>query len=382
MSLMKEELAETSPDWANILGDMLRCIADKIHSVQDRIRLGAVCRSWRASLEDKKINFPVCLMLAEKQNSDKRCFYNISGEIFIDLELPEIRRSRCWGSPFGWLATSGLDLEIQLFNPLSRASLPLPPLRTFTHQQDRPPEQLCKHFISKLLLSSSPTSPDCIVLAIYSEFSLLAFAKPGDQAWIPIDATPPFFDAICFNGNFFAARHTGQLFICEDLYGTHPKAVEFASQPPIHPADMKYLFDLCGNLGMISRIVEPSETSQNNEDVEETFVTVEFEIYKLDMHTRSWEKIFLLGDRSLFLANCYTFSIVAADYPGCRPNCIYFTDDYDGFTGGSDIGIYSCHNFDNKEKVDRRVDPFPKSDNVLDLRSSFSLPLWIIPCSH
>ncbi|WRX21140.1 hypothetical protein QQP08_013627 [Theobroma cacao] len=40
---MKEELAEgeSFPHWANIVGDILRCIVDKTHSVQDRIRMGA-----------------------------------------------------------------------------------------------------------------------------------------------------------------------------------------------------------------------------------------------------------------------------------------------------------------------------------------------------
>ncbi|XVF33453.1 hypothetical protein REPUB_Repub17cG0169900 [Reevesia pubescens] len=167
MSSMKEELAESSSDWANIV---------------------------------------------EKENSDKRCFYNIAEEIFVDLEFPEIRGRRCWGSPFGWLVTCGLDLEIQLFNPLSRTSLPLPSLRTFTHQQDRPV--------------------------------------------------------------FFAARHTDQLFICQDLHLAHPKAVEFAAAPPTDAAYRKYLVDLGGNICMLSRVIYPFGVTPVNREVEiETFLT-------------------------------------------------------------------------------------------------------------
>lgn len=82
---MEEELAEgaNSPNWANIVGDILRCIAYKTHSIQDRVQMGAVHPSWQASLKDKNIIFPICLMLAEEEKSDKPCFYNISKEIFV-----------------------------------------------------------------------------------------------------------------------------------------------------------------------------------------------------------------------------------------------------------------------------------------------------------
>ncbi|XP_021279699.1 uncharacterized protein LOC110413256 [Herrania umbratica] len=324
---MKEELTEgeSSSNWANIVGDVLRCIADKTHSVQDGIRMGTVCRSWQASLKDKEIIFPICLMLAQKEDNDKHCFYKISAEIFIELELPEIRGRKCWGSPFGWLITCGLDLEIQLFNPLSRANLALPPLNTFTHQehwQNRTSEDLRNYFIKKLVVSSNPASPDCIVFAIYSEFNLLAFAKPGhNKAWTPINAAPTlieatrrirFDDVICFNGSFFAARDNGQLFLCQDLDASHPKAVEFASAPPTFSLFYtKYLVDMGGNLCMLSRSVyqygftsddEEGFTSDSEEEIEiytsdddeEDFFTREFDIFKLNMETRNWERILSL----------------------------------------------------------------------------------------
>ncbi|XVF33452.1 hypothetical protein REPUB_Repub17cG0169800 [Reevesia pubescens] len=72
---------------------------------------------------------------------------------------------------------------------------------------------------------------------------------------------------------------------------------------------------------------------------------------------------------------------MAADYQGCRSNCIYFTDDYGEFydmIGGCHTAIWSC---DNNEVVDADppVYPFPESDDVQDFSSSFSPPLWIIP---
>ena len=62
-------------------------------------------------------------------------------------------------------------------------------------------------------------------------------------------------------------------------------------------------------------------------EVEDLFVTDEFEIAKLDMEAKTWERLLSLGDRSLFLGNCCTFSVLAAEYPVCTSNHIYFTDE-------------------------------------------------------
>ncbi|KAK8508337.1 hypothetical protein V6N13_055785 [Hibiscus sabdariffa] len=392
-----EELSVSLPDWANITNYVLRSIADKTHSVKDVVRMTAACRSWQASLVDKKINFPVCLKLAETEDSDKRCFYSTSKEMF-ELDLPEIRGRRCWGSPFGWLVTCGIDLEIRLFNPLTRASLPLPSLRTFHDYDneewiDRPPEEYLKYYLRKLILTSSAeaSESDCIVLAQYSRY-FFAFAKPGDKTWSRIDNVQAQ-DAIYFKGNLYVSQNNGEIFVCEDLYGAHPIAVQFAPSPP-HDFDRVYLFDLAGNLCLVARGVLPDDDDNYDDPVE----TIEFKIFKLDMHTKSWEEIFSLGDKCLFLGNCCTFVVPAADYPGCRSNCIYFTDDifeyYDKETGATDIGIYDCKNikldiikrYEDGEEVgmylEGLVDRFPNSEDIQHLLlSPLFQPLWIIPYS-
>ncbi|MBA0780950.1 hypothetical protein Gotri_004991, partial [Gossypium trilobum] len=143
-------------------------------------------------------------------------------------------------------------------------------------------------------------------------------------------------DAIYFKGNFYGRLHTGEIVLWE---ATHPKVVEFAPPPPdlryFYPGIIiNYLFDLGGNLCIACRHVDTY------------YVTVGFVIFKLDMDTKSWEKIYSLGDRSLFLGNCSTSAIAAAHYPGCKPNCIYFSDDSPllGPTTRLDVGIYDCQN--------------------------------------
>ncbi|XVF38610.1 hypothetical protein REPUB_Repub20aG0117200 [Reevesia pubescens] len=135
--------------------------------------------------------------------------------------------------------------------------------------------------------------------------------------------------------------------------------------------------DLGGYLCVIVRILIPHEFEYFNryESVPHfihTYETREFEIYKLDMHIKEWERIWSFGDRSLFLGNCSTFFILAAYYRGCRSNCIYFTDDYYGCArvfGCYRIGIYNC---DNKE-----VDFLSEAYFSQGPKYSFSRPLWI-----
>ncbi|MBA0697136.1 hypothetical protein Goari_003639 [Gossypium aridum] len=218
MHSKKKTIADVS-SWANMMDDLLTHIARLTRFPRHHIRMTAVCRSWRASLADQKINFPaVCLMLREGGNCDNYNFYSMSEEIFDELDLPELRGRRYWGSPF--------------------------------------------------------------VFAIYWGFlhrRYIAFAKPGDLAW----------RTLSYDGD-------------DDDDG------------------FKFLIDVaiyfkCENLCMTCR-----DPCDDDDDYEYNGYT----IFKLDMDTKSWEKIYSLGDRSLFLGNCCTFNVAANDYPGYKPNCI------------------------------------------------------------
>ncbi|KAA3482004.1 putative F-box protein [Gossypium australe] len=493
-------------DWANIEGDVLRCIADMTDVAQDLVRMTAVCRSWQAILANKRIKFPICLMLTEGYYSNEHCFYCLLEAIFDVLYLPEIQGRRCWGSPFGWLVIYALDSETRLFNPFSRTRIPLPSLSTIAEEEccSRPGE-LFEYSSDKLILCTSPEESDCIVLANTSDG--LFFAKPSDEAWTLIchGDRHHLDDAIYFKGNFYGCLHTGEIVLCE---ATHPKVVEFAPPPPdlryFYPGDKAWtaidvhdprhplndannfkgnfygclgnedwpsedLFDyskrkliLCTSpeesdcivLATISAgsfFAKPSDEAWTlichgdrhqlddaiyfkgnfygclhtgkivlceathpkvvefapSPDLPEfistvTYLldldgnlcigcrhthsyafTVGFDIFKLDIDTKTWEKIYSLGDRSLLLGNCSTFAIAAADYPGCKPNCIYYSVDSPllAATPYIDLGIYDCQNMTlEKDRGFRaRMKLFPKSKDCDEVLLYFLSPLWIVP---
>lgn len=123
-------------------------------------------------------------------------------------------------------------------------------------------------------------------------------------------------DVIYFKGNFYSSLHSGEIVLFEDLH----EAVKFARRPRFHGGHTSYLFDIGGNLCMTCG--KPFDVKDDEDGMR---CRMKFVFFKLDMDTKSWEKIYSLGDRSLFIGNCCTFTVAAADFPGCKPNCIYST---------------------------------------------------------
>lgn len=277
-------------------------IAERFLAIEDYVSFGGVCRSWRMALKSrssfswieyskstKRCIMP-WLMLAEKKDDDEyrnnRGFLSLYSDKVYAIELPDLRERRCWGTPLGWLVTLGLDLNINLVNPLTRVQIALPPQWTFPLHHQYPmvldPEDLRHVSIRKAVISSSPNSSDCVVVVIYSEFSRIGFARPGDRAWTPIEFTECTYEIAFFNGKLFALTARGRVFHC-DLFSSPPGISDYAQPPPV-PSDARYLVDLEGDLHMVCRYREPA-----NADNESFYcLTVDFVCYKLDMGTGKW----------------------------------------------------------------------------------------------
>ncbi|KAF9616485.1 hypothetical protein IFM89_029782 [Coptis chinensis] len=307
--------------------DIIELIGKRLVDIDDHVRFGAVCKTWRSLKIGYKKSYSPWLMLPERDenNSDgeqvhnnNRKFVCLSSGKTFNVYLPECQGSRCFGSPFGWLLTVGLDLNIHLLNPLTRAQLSLPPQRTFPFQSESyiEPSHLRKIVVFKFVMSSSmPNSEnDCIVMVICSQFNSLAFARPGDKAWTEIESPPrqAHDDILFFNGRFYAIQASGILRICK-IDEPVPKTID------LHRIVRQVLFDW-------------------------------FEVYRLDFSAKKWIELTEFGDNSLFIGTNSSFAISTTEYPGLKSNYIYFTDDhaecyYNG-DGGHNMGFYD---FDNQK---------------------------------
>ncbi|CAA2960997.1 Hypothetical predicted protein [Olea europaea subsp. europaea] len=118
-------------DWSKLPADVLELIARQPHFVEDRLRFGLVCKSWRMVMlqaDSYSCSLLPWLMLTEKEESDMRQVYCPFNQKVYELSLPEICGRRCWGSPYGWLVTVDAAYNMHLLNPLSHVQIFLPPL--------------------------------------------------------------------------------------------------------------------------------------------------------------------------------------------------------------------------------------------------------------
>lgn len=341
-----------------------------MNEVADFVRFVIVCKYWKNTADKlkNKTMFMPWLILPQLENEDSRKCYSLSkGDVF-HLYLPECRDKRCFGSPFGWVLTVGLDHSVQLLNPLTRRQLSLPSLPPSQYPYGKPdhPMDLFRMLVSQFVMSSA--SSGCVVMVIYHEHYKIAYASPGDEAWKEVDTYGfTYDDAIFFNGRFFLLNRLGMLSICE-IDTPRPKPVYFMPKSPrnVHTglAEKYNLVEMCGDLHLIVRLFGGDAIR---------YVAKVFKVFRLDFDSKKWIELADLGEHALFVGTNSPFSVSTSDYKNLKPNSIYFTDDdVEGYTvgegGGRGMGV-----FDFEKKT---IEHFYMGDGTI---SSLCPPLLFMP---
>ncbi|KAL6539866.1 hypothetical protein OROHE_011637 [Orobanche hederae] len=382
--LKTEPASEIVRDWSELPIDVLMLTARRLHLADDYARFGSVCKPWREAflMNDKKPSKLLpWVMLMEKEGTDLHSFYcpfDKKGKLF-QLNLPEVRGRKCWGSSHGWLFTLDSKFQMHLVDPLSRVRILLPPL-------DKCPEQkgmfingrfFRDGYVEKVLLLSDPLSSGSVILAVYAN-TKMAFTKAGDEAWRTVHCdtgdSSIVYDAMSFGGRFYVARSSGDVVIC-DSNGTQVKTVTMtplAEAWEKKEAFVSYLVEIEGRIHVVVRRMVMSTWPYRK--------TGSFDVYILDTDTSKWEEVKTLGTWSVFVGNNYTFAVSETDYPECPGNSIYFTDHNYDFSGqyyhpqftvpsSCDVGVYSLESKSLKRFLDMGF----------SLRCLYSLPVWIKP---
>ncbi|KAF9609276.1 hypothetical protein IFM89_014470 [Coptis chinensis] len=170
-------------------------------------------------------------------------------------------------------------------------------------------------------------------------FVELAFCKPGDKEWTVLDQTHTLMSSVIyFQNQLFVLNIDGTVFNC-DLNHPHPKLSVVVVAPYSYGVgdtlDERYLVELSGDLLLIRDFVVESVYHDR------------FLVFKLDQLEVKWIKVKSLGGHSLFLGANSPLSLPAVEFPGCKPDCIYFTDDYylncmtSHGVGPRDMGVFS-----------------------------------------
>ncbi|PIA35171.1 hypothetical protein AQUCO_03600078v1 [Aquilegia coerulea] len=377
----------TSLDWLELPDHVLSLIATKlVINIKDYIYFGSVCRAWRSVYTGYPHPLPPpqppLLLLATELNQDDqtRSFYSLAEERVLNFRVPVPHDRHCRGSSHGWLVTVHNDWEITLFNPFlaDNNEIQLPSATTFEPHGDALTFKGYMAFVGKVILSANPVSdPNYIAMAIYSDFSRVAFFKPGDTVWTSLDSDFTLIsDIVYYKDQFYFVNSSGMVFAC-DLNHPHPRVSTVA--PPLKSRGvMRYLVESSGELLQVCRHTK-YENSYDDDDVDEYrrhfYINEGFDVFKLDLASFKWIKMETLHGRTLFLGDNSSYSLSASDFPECKPNSIYFTDDYyEGYFGTEQYGI-GPHDIGVFDLEKRTVEPHYSTD----MKMFIPAPVWIEP---
>ncbi|KAK2976278.1 hypothetical protein RJ640_019761 [Escallonia rubra] len=203
-------------DWAELLQEILECIASRVCLADHRV-FGLVCSPWRRASTSKLAKPRCCrfpwLMLPKCKSMETRVFYCHEHQRILQHPLPtEVLKSWCSGASHGWFIMArktkngGGDF---MFNPFSGARVSLPPHRPILDDRDDERPHLHPYYISKAILSSDDGIADhqgsnCLIAAIYESLSRshIGICRPGDQDWT-------WTEALVDHGIIWGQNHGG-----------------------------------------------------------------------------------------------------------------------------------------------------------------------------
>ncbi|XP_078156630.1 putative F-box protein At5g55150 [Carex rostrata] len=202
MDSQQSNPATMGRDWQHLPPELLQVIGKKVTSLAVYIRFRAVCRPWQSSCSLRPDHLPVklpWLMLpyrSDGSNYTTRRFYDLAASKIHELDLPETCGMSISGSSHGWLFLQK-GQEMSLLNPITRATISLPPFSGRPTAFGIAPATLDGSdainptdnvMVHKAILTSSPVlDPSCKVFVFTNSTWSLAFCKIGDKCWTVIE---------------------------------------------------------------------------------------------------------------------------------------------------------------------------------------------------
>ncbi|XP_015162842.1 putative F-box protein At1g65770 [Solanum tuberosum] len=298
----------------------------------------------------------------------------------------------------GWLIMVGEDEgEISMLHPFSGVQIELPHQNT-TVDYDNHRTGWKMGFIFKAVLSANPShTSDYLLMVIDGNARFLSFWRPGDVRWTRVTWEGInynlFSDLIYFNGQIYAVDYSGDLLVCDvaDVVGSEPTKGHIVAQIPLEPQhcrDHLYILESLGSLFVILRngvqfrpLKDDSERipltllPEEDDEVEGelTHGTTIFRVFQVDLAAGKMVETKELGDAGFFLGANASLSVQASQFPGIKPNHIYFTDEFfESYLSyeegrGLDMGVFNL--------ADGSIRPHYNSVSL----SRFCPPTWVTP---
>ncbi|XP_078151238.1 uncharacterized protein LOC144546581 [Carex rostrata] len=292
--------------------EMLAEIISSIDFPKDYLHSIAVCRRWRSIAHalnsnprsdlqlfhplPKKYPLPMLLQPRGKKNQ-LHYFYSITNRKVNELHLPEISNKWICGSWRGWLATVDINDKnlIYLLNPITKVTIPLPPLLTLYGACYPKPLVRFSWNIEKIIIVNSEEvakQSSCTTVAVLTHGNILQICNIGDNKWKEIVTSVICInDVIEFEGLLYIVSHIADLFEIETNPITKVTLI-IKSVQDMQNASRHYLAISSGHLLLITRFFHgPREE------------TVRFTVHKLEEGPKGkiWKKLENLHDQVFFV---------------------------------------------------------------------------------
>lgn len=330
-------------DWSSLPAELLDLIIQRL-PLPDQLRLPAVNKHWSAAVAGHRHPPSPSLpwvWLSPPLHSTRPGsgqFYNLEEKKVYILPMPsQALVGFCCGSYQEWLILTDDDIT-QLFfiNPLSSSSIDHLPMSNI--ELPPPIVEYKMDYYPKVVLTSSPTDPDCLFFIIHPILGLYIgkdadWEGPGGGRTLNSCS-----DVILYNGSIYAANNDGELFLI-DMSGASTTRDVVLESPLDSRVFRSYqgcwrLVELNGDLLMVYFVDDCHH-----------FSMAERQVFKANLGLGKWEKVKNLGGHVLLVSQTGSRSMLGSHLPGFKTNCVYFLMDH------------CVHMLDvGKKKVEKNVD--------------------------
>ncbi|KAF2927115.1 hypothetical protein DAI22_06g180100 [Oryza sativa Japonica Group] len=360
--------------WSGLPDDILSLVFDLLECT-DLLRSAAVCSAWRKVFSDAR-NLNVC---PRRQTPCLLYCTEAAGASAI--------------------VTADDKSNLILLNPITGEQIALPPVTTMEHikpifnqdgvldkyempyyngkipRVEETPYEFdlpeYREVYYKAMLSSNPSSGDCIVMLIHQPYSQLSFARVGEDHWNWIPIGLFYTDCIYHKGWFYTVSVLGAV----DAFNLNGPSV-------VHKRILKDMLTLgyeqmyivqspWGDILIVNRMTIIPRNG--NPEIEETeLYTSDIVVYKADIGEQKLVKLTGIGDYALFIGHNTSSCLPVKDCHMLMPNHVYITDDeylwlLEFRHKRRDVGIYSLEN----NSLSNVVSPEPWK--------SWLPPIWMMP---